>query len=107
MMESLAGKPAKSYLIFSGGNMNDCPACEMDYAVEEKRLLASMGSGKMLVVGDYAADASKLLKKIQILDRMRKELKLPDTYRRASKKVGRNEQCPCGSDLKYKKCCGK
>ncbi|MFI3325421.1 MAG: preprotein translocase subunit SecA [Clostridia bacterium] len=25
----------------------------------------------------------------------------------ASNKVGRNEPCPCGSGLKYKKCCGK
>jgi len=24
-----------------------------------------------------------------------------------SKKVGRNEPCPCGSGQKYKKCCGK
>jgi len=23
------------------------------------------------------------------------------------KKIGRNEPCPCGSGLKYKKCCGK
>ena len=23
------------------------------------------------------------------------------------KKIGRNEKCPCGSGLKYKKCCGK
>ena len=22
------------------------------------------------------------------------------------KKVGRNEKCPCGSDKKYKHCCG-
>jgi preprotein translocase subunit SecA len=27
--------------------------------------------------------------------------------RRAEKKVGRNEPCPCGSGKKYKKCCGK
>ena len=26
--------------------------------------------------------------------------------KRDSKKVGRNEQCPCGSQKKYKKCCG-
>lgn len=26
---------------------------------------------------------------------------------RLSKKIGRNEKCPCGSMLKYKKCCGK
>jgi preprotein translocase subunit SecA len=24
-----------------------------------------------------------------------------------NRKVGRNEPCPCGSDKKYKKCCGK
>ena len=24
-----------------------------------------------------------------------------------SEKVGRNDPCPCGSGLKYKKCCGK
>lgn len=28
-------------------------------------------------------------------------------YRGLGKKVGRNEKCPCGSGLKYKKCCGK
>lgn len=30
----------------------------------------------------------------------------PDTYRRETPKVGRNEPCPCGSGKKYKKCCG-
>ena len=29
------------------------------------------------------------------------------TIKRDSKKVGRNEPCPCGSGKKYKKCCGK
>ena len=29
------------------------------------------------------------------------------TVRNESKKVGRNDPCPCGSGLKYKKCCGK
>lgn len=27
--------------------------------------------------------------------------------RNASRKIGRNEPCPCGSGLKYKKCCGR
>ena len=27
--------------------------------------------------------------------------------RRTSKKVGRNDPCPCGSGKKYKKCCGR
>ena len=26
---------------------------------------------------------------------------------RSGAKVGRNDPCPCGSGLKYKKCCGK
>lgn len=26
---------------------------------------------------------------------------------RKEPKVGRNDMCPCGSGLKYKKCCGK
>jgi SWIM/SEC-C metal-binding protein len=26
---------------------------------------------------------------------------------KAEKKIGRNAPCPCGSGLKYKKCCGK
>ncbi|OSB19535.1 hypothetical protein B2H94_09980 [Clostridium sporogenes] len=28
-------------------------------------------------------------------------------FTRYSKKVGRNNLCPCGSGKKYKKCCGK
>ncbi len=31
----------------------------------------------------------------------------PVTYRRAGKKIGRNDPCPCGSGKKYKKCCGR
>ena len=29
------------------------------------------------------------------------------TVRRVTPKVGRNEDCPCGSGKKYKHCCGK
>lgn len=35
-----------------------------------------------------------------------KEQKLSGTIVK-EKKVGRNDPCPCGSGLKYKKCCGK
>ncbi|MFP4657396.1 MAG: preprotein translocase subunit SecA [Desulfonatronovibrionaceae bacterium] len=31
----------------------------------------------------------------------------PETVRRSSPKVGRNDPCPCGSGKKYKKCCGR
>ncbi|MDO4839758.1 MAG: YchJ family metal-binding protein [Desulfovibrionaceae bacterium] len=32
---------------------------------------------------------------------------VPEPYRKAEPKVGRNDPCPCGSGKKYKKCCGK
>lgn len=35
------------------------------------------------------------------------ERNVATTVRRASPKVGRNDPCPCGSGLKFKKCCGK
>jgi len=28
-------------------------------------------------------------------------------FKKTSQKIGRNDPCPCGSGLKYKKCCGK
>jgi len=28
------------------------------------------------------------------------------TFQRSSRKIGRNEPCPCGSNQKYKRCCG-
>ena len=31
----------------------------------------------------------------------------PRPFKRNDRKVGPNEKCPCGSDKKYKKCCGK
>ena len=37
-----------------------------------------------------------------------KQKPIPTTpVKRASPKIGRNDPCPCGSGLKYKKCCGK
>ncbi|MCL2761377.1 MAG: YchJ family protein [Desulfuromonadales bacterium] len=35
------------------------------------------------------------------------EGKLVGAMPATSNKIGRNEPCPCGSGLKYKKCCGK
>jgi preprotein translocase subunit SecA len=36
-----------------------------------------------------------------------KETLKNDTVRKFGHKVGRNDECPCGSGKKYKKCCGK
>ena len=35
-----------------------------------------------------------------------REAGTPQTVRRDTPKVGRNDPCPCGSGKKYKKCCG-
>lgn len=37
----------------------------------------------------------------------RKAKSVPPEANSGKNKVGRNEPCPCGSKLKYKKCCGK
>jgi len=37
----------------------------------------------------------------------RREPSRRQAAQRASKKVGRNDPCPCGSGQKYKKCCGR
>ena len=31
----------------------------------------------------------------------------PRPFKRETRKIGRNEPCPCGSGKKYKKCCGR
>ena len=52
------------------------------------------------------------------MDEMTKDLPKPQSLKgknkvnfitetRKSKKIGRNEKCPCGSGKKYKKCCLK
>jgi len=42
----------------------------------------------------------------QELDGVVKDILAPLTLTERTKKVGRNEPCPCGSGKKYKKCCG-
>ncbi len=38
---------------------------------------------------------------------MKQRSEIPVTFRRQDAKIGRNDECPCGSGKKYKKCCGK
>jgi len=77
------------------------------------------------MIGRFKADVVEKLFRIQIrreeeLERMeqrrQKQAALQfgrggegkaQTVKRKSKKVGRNDPCPCGSGLKHKKCCGK
>ena len=51
-------------------------------------------------------DNSELVVNIEkTMDKLRKQLKIHNPYRRVKEKVGRNAPCPCGSGLKFKKCC--
>ncbi|SDK39831.1 preprotein translocase subunit SecA [Maridesulfovibrio ferrireducens] len=46
-------------------------------------------------------------KGLEYSDKEEGEPKKKQPVRRSEPKVGRNENCPCGSGKKYKKCCGK
>ena len=51
-------------------------------------------------------DAAAL--RIMSSKRLRKMFGIQMTpYKKTNPDIGRNDLCPCGSGLKYKKCCGK
>jgi preprotein translocase subunit SecA len=58
-------------------------------------------------VHELERERQKELSAAQAIHSKDKEATKPTTQRRAEKKVGRNEQCPCGSEKKYKQCCLK
>ena len=63
----------------------------------------ALGTIRMWVYGGYTTLEEKKIK----LSEMSKENKLRSRLPFVSEKIGRNDPCPCGSGLKYKKCCGK
>lgn len=62
--------------------------------------------------GDYALDAEQRLDAIDVLPEMLHDLhclrihELRPAPARREAEPGRNDECPCGSGRKYKKCCG-
>jgi hypothetical protein len=57
---------------------------------------------------DVVAFSDQKWEQDEELEKMSKTmLKGMGRYMRIGKKIGRNDPCPCGSGLKYKKCCGK
>ena len=55
----------------------------------------------------YSLPQWKNIFKDEEMKKYYKEQKNSGTYINPNAKVGRNDPCPCGSGLKYKKCCGK
>lgn len=54
--------------------------------------------------------SEEILNKEEKLDQLKARLRhylVKEPYVRTERKVGRNEMCPCGPNLKYKHCCGK
>ena len=81
------------------------------YGEHEVRLI---GDERVMVLGsgmDYAATAKRmeeLVSKIKVearLEAMKENLIIKCPHRRVGPKIGRNDPCPCGSGIKYKKCC--
>lgn len=58
--------------------------------------------GQMISQGEY----EKLLLENPELAATYKKVERPTPQQVLHMKVGRNEICPCGSNMKFKKCCG-
>jgi len=73
--------------------------------LEEKR-------GRLIEIGGICKERHRILRRLYSLYRERvvpselPKVPLPEMPLLSNRKVGRNESCPCGSGLKYKKCCG-
>jgi tetratricopeptide (TPR) repeat protein len=76
----------------------------LDQALESKerwRFFLTDVANPARLTAQFAHVYNELLRSLGRTDRAR----LHSTFLGASKKVGRNDPCPCGSGKKYKKCC--
>jgi hypothetical protein len=74
--------------------------------IDYEWVIETMARGKELVLEDLRGDA-----RYSTIDDTIREMEWWDCFDQSEKpkwkrKVGRNQPCPCGSGLKYKKCCG-
>ncbi|MFO7612459.1 MAG: SEC-C metal-binding domain-containing protein [Clostridia bacterium] len=76
---------------------------EIDMSIDFEKLLYNMHAAKANWL--YLLEEWEDIFPAEKRDEIRKQFNRDNTA--VSNKVGRNEPCPCGSGLKYKKCCGK
>ena len=96
-----------------GANSSFKEALVLDDLTEESEIKAQLDFEKLLWnMHDAKAEWLYGMKEWEEIfdDEKRKQIK--KEYNRSKivvkeKKIGRNDPCPCGSGLKYKKCCGK
>lgn len=94
-----------------------CPKCGCkEFKVEEmasKEVLNKVKATKCLacgeiidyIVGEAGMDENVREEVNKMRIKMGKQMVFPSPIVQGAVKVGRNSQCPCGSGLKYKKCC--
>lgn len=70
------------------------------YLLEMEELAINMFIAVLLI-----AECIYQLRKIGLVDKG--EVPIMNNNNSTKKKIGRNDPCPCGSRLKYKKCCGR
>lgn len=107
--------------------INQVGVKEMSFEAKRNHLLASLliGNDKSRTMLDLYFDETGSFQGIKFLQFQKDDIKdfekekitlLSQTIaqnrvnqhkQKISKKIGRNEICPCGSGLKYKRCCGK
>lgn len=78
---------------------------------EAKPLLLSAFAQNFSVVDFFMTDSGAASHRANLCATMKRQrivrYRLGDPVSSASPKIGRNAPCPCGSGIKYKKCCGK
>ncbi|MEJ2537896.1 MAG: SEC-C metal-binding domain-containing protein [Calditrichia bacterium] len=78
---------------------------EHKYAPPRMMLVHSDATNMGYQAGDAPAEGQREMSEIQKAGQQRSQKVQP--IKRDLPKVGRNDPCPCGSGLKYKKCHGK
>ena len=100
------------YWIFSGDEQNDYQKAE---AILKKALIVEGLQDREHVMErlmnfykdtDRKEEADEIKRELNELRKSKHDLK-NNIQPISDVKVGRNDPCPCGSDKKYKKCCGK
>ncbi len=81
-----------------------CYSVTVQTTTERKNVMGSGESHKEEFADKPVAVGGDMPAQQQIPERERRK---PETVRRETPKVGRNDQCPCGSGKKYKHCCGR
>jgi hypothetical protein len=96
------------YFTASTPDLMACLGCQAMWAEKQGHIEADIGGGEINIL-DIDKDRNMHIAVSGTMDdciRYAKDMLQPKMSLVKSKKVGRNDKCPCGSGQKYKKCCG-